>query len=223
MKFTLHAMPCSIFLAGLVVLPLQAQDKQAIVRSLRDGPWSAGVTWEGGKTPGPGSRVLIRAGHHVRYDVKSDIAIRAINIAGLLSFAADKDTRLDVGLIKIQATEEFSEQGFDCDAHVDVSNDKDRPALQIGTPTQSIDPSHTALVRLVYFEGMNEESCPAIVCCGGRMDFHGATMNRTWVKLSSQANAGDATVTLDEAVTGWRVGDRVIVTATTRQIKAKKT
>ena len=30
------------------------------------------------------------------------------------------------------------------------------------------------LIRLVYFEGMNKESCPAIVACGGRMEFHGA-------------------------------------------------
>lgn len=55
------------------------------------------------------------------------------------------------------------------------------------------------------------------------MDFHGATLSRTWVKLGAPANKGDGTITLAEAVTGWRVGDRVILTATTRQIKLKKT
>src|SRR5262249_21358555 len=63
-------------------------------------------------------------------------------------------------------------------------------------------------------EGMNKESCPAIVCCGGRMDLHGTTMNRTWVKLGATAQANERTISLAEPVTGWRVGDRIIVTAT---------
>jgi hypothetical protein len=46
------------------------------------------------------------------------------------------------------------------------------------------------------------------------MDFHGTPMNRTWVKLGADGKKGEATVTLAEPVTGWRVGDRVIVTGT---------
>ena len=38
-------------------------------------------------------------------------------------------------------------------------------------------------------------------------------MNRTWVKLAAPAKRGDNRVVLLEPVTGWRVGDRVIVTA----------
>src|SRR5581483_5068508 len=63
----------------------------------------------------------------------------------------------------------------------------------------------------------------AIVCCGGRMDFHGAPLPRTWVKLGAAAAAGDTRVTLAEPVPGWRAGDRVIITATARQIKLQKT
>jgi hypothetical protein len=39
-------------------------------------------------------------------------------------------------------------------------------------------------------------------------------MNRTWVRLAESVKAGETAVTLDEAVTGWKVGDRVVVTAT---------
>ena len=46
------------------------------------------------------------------------------------------------------------------------------------------------------------------------MDFHGAPLSRTWVKLGATAKKGATEVTLAEAVTGWRVGDRIIVTAT---------
>ena len=49
--------------------------------------------------------------------MNSDQAIRAIYVAGTLTFARDKTTRLDVGLIKVQPGEEYSEEGFDCDGH----------------------------------------------------------------------------------------------------------
>jgi hypothetical protein len=173
--------------------------------------------------PGQGARVLIRAGHRVVYDVQSDKAIRAINIAGTLTFAPDRDTRLDVGLIVVQASEKYSEEGFDCDAHLGPPDpDHSRPALEVGSPDRPIAARHTALIRLAYFAGMDRESCPAIVCCGGRMDFHGAPMSATWVRLGVTARAGDSTVVLNEPVQGWRVGDRVIVTATKRDYRVKE-
>ena len=46
------------------------------------------------------------------------------------------------------------------------------------------------------------------------MDFHGAPMSRTWMKLGATASKGARQVSLADPVTGWRVGDRVIVTAT---------
>lgn len=192
-----------------------------VIRSAQSGPWSATATWEGGKVPGTGARVLVREGHKIVYDLKSEQVLRAINVAGTLSFAHDKDTRLDVGLIKIQAGDEFSEEGFDCDGHLgDAPKPGEaRPTLEVGTPSRPIDAKHTALIRLVYAEGTNKESWPAIVCCMGRMDFHGAPLSHAWIKLGETAKANDTTVTLAEAVTGWRVGDRIIVTATQRNYK----
>lgn len=195
-----------------------------LVRTARSGPWSAAGTWEGGKVPAPGVRVQVRTGHTVLYDVKSDQAIRSIHVAGTLTFARDRDTRLDVGLIKIQAGEDASEDGFDCDAHVpDTKPGEPRPALEVGTPEHPLPPKFTATIRLVYFEGMDKESCPAIVCCGGRMDFHGAPLSRTWVKLGATADKASKTATLAEAVEGWRVGDRILVTATKSTHKASGT
>jgi hypothetical protein len=185
------------------------------VRSARGGAWSAPDTWEGGKPPAAGSRVLICEGHQVLYDVNSDRVIRSINVAGTLTFATDRDTRLDVGLIKIQPGETFSEDGFECEAHArELPAGQSRPALEVGTPDRPVDARHTALIRLTSVDGLDRQSCPAIVCCGGRMDFHGTALSRTWVKLGATARKGDNTVTLAEAVSGWRAGDRVIVTMT---------
>jgi hypothetical protein len=192
-----------------------ASGSPPVIRSARSGPWSAPATWQGGKVPGAGACVLIRAGHHVVYDVCSNQAIRSVHVAGILRFAVEKDTRLDVGLLKVQAGEDCCEEGFDCEARLTAPDlDKDRPALEVGTPQQPIAANRKAVIRLVYFEGMDRQSCPAIVCCGGRMDLHGARLSRTWVKLGKDARATDTAITLAEPVAGWRVGDRVIVTAT---------
>jgi hypothetical protein len=225
---------CLLGIASQVFSPIaianEDQDKGAkpagLIRSAKGGAWSTGATWEGGKVPARDARVQIREGHTVTYDMRSEQVIRFIHVAGTLSFATNQDTLLNVGLIKIQAGNDASENGFDCDAHMEPpSTPLPRPergdlrpssALEVGTPTKPIDAEHTALIRLHYLDGMEKQSCPAIVCCGGRLDLHGTPMNRTWVKLGATAKTGDTSITLAEAVTGWRVGDRMIVTATTR-------
>src|SRR5947209_17632218 len=105
---------------------LWAAELPALVRSVQSGPWSAPATWEGGKVPAAGARVQVRAGHAVVYDVRSEQPIRSIHVAGTLTFAPDRDTRLDVGLIKLQPGDDASENGFDCDDHA--------PAVAAGAP-----------------------------------------------------------------------------------------
>lgn len=200
---------------GTLATQACAADKPAWIRSAGTGAWSAAATWEKGEIPAAGARVHIRPGHVVTYDVSSDQPIRAIYVAGTLSFARDQDTRLDVGVIKIEAGEEPTEEGFDCDLHVaEPVAGALRPALEVGTSQRPIAAGHTALIRLRAVDGQDKQSCPAIVSCGGRMDFHGTPLSRTWVKLGATSKKGDATITLSEPVTGWRVGDRVIITAT---------
>jgi hypothetical protein len=210
-----------LLLAFAVAAPAQGP---ALVRSAKNGAWSDAATWDGGKVPGAGARVQVREGHRVVYDAHGEEVIRFIHVAGTLTFAPDRDTRLNVGLLKIQAGNEASEDGFECDAHLPKSDPgKPRAALEVGTLERPVVAKHTALIRLVYVEGMDRQSCPAVVCCGGRMDFHGAHMSRTWVRLGAPAKAGDATVTLEAPVTGWKAGDRIILTGTTRQNKSLKT
>ncbi len=185
------------------------------VPSASSGPWSAAATWVGGKVPDAGARVHVKPGHVVVYDVKSETPIRAVYVAGTLTFAADRDTRLDVGVLKIEAGDEPTEGGFDCDAHIEeLPAGAVRPALLVGTPEKPIGAKHSALIRLVPFAEQDKQSCPTIVCCGGRMEFHGAPLSRSWVKLGATSKKGDAAVTLSEVVTGWRIGNRVIITAT---------
>jgi hypothetical protein len=203
---------CLPLLATLLVISSHASAADPVIQSAKSGPWSAASSWKGNAVPGAGARVFIREGDRIEYDVKSDAVIRAINVAGTLTFASDKDTVLNVGLIKVQAGDEYSEDGFDCDAHVTSTPRKPglEPSLLVGTPEKPI--SKSALIRLHFVEGMNKDSCPAIICCGGRWDAHGLPLSRTWVKLGITAKIGDTTVSLAEPVAGWKVGDRLIIT-----------
>src|SRR5262245_32352136 len=157
-------------LPGSMSPGLHAADKPGsgppLVRSTRSGPWSATGTWEGGKVPAAGSRVQVRTGHTVTYDLNSDRVIRSVHVAGTLRFPPDRDTRLDVGLIKIQPGDDPSENGFDCEAHAsELPPGQPRPALEVGTQQRPIDAHFTALIRLTYVDVLDRQSCPAIVCC----------------------------------------------------------
>ena len=193
----------------------------ALVRSACNGRWSDPATWEEGRVPGTGARVQIRTGHTVVYDLVGDSPIRSIHVAGTLRFDPGKDTRLDVGLIKIQAGDDPGESGFNCEAHAmspPGAGARRAPAtLEVGTPDHPVAIGRTALIRLTAVDGLDPEECPAIVCCGGRMDFHGAELERTWTKLGATAAEGATTLVPSQPIPGWRVGDRVIITATNRQ------
>ncbi len=184
------------------------------IHSARDGRWSDATTWAEQRIPAAGDIVQVRGGHTVTYDASSDDAIRIIHVAGTLRFSRERSTRLTVGLIKIQPGESMSENGFDCDDHSSVEAvPTSEAALEIGTAEAPIPLGIQATIRLAYIEGMNRETCPAIIACGGRWDVHGATMSRTWVKLGAEASAAATSATLTEAVSGWRTGDQVIITS----------
>ena len=201
---------------------------QFTIRAASSGSWSNPKIWQPQRVPKDGDRVLVSRGTHVVYDVKSAARIRLVQVVGTLSFARDRDTLLNVGILKVQNSTVCSESGFACDFH-DVNKAGEPvsppeghvPALEVGTQANPIPAKYRARIRLHYFEGMNKKDAPAIACCSARMDLHGAPMSRTWLDLGKTAKPGDRTVFLAEKVTGWRVGDEVIVTGTHRTMRGR--
>jgi len=209
-----------IALIALVAVASNGSSAQSTVtftcRSVRSGNWSDAATWSSKRVPKTGDYVQVRSGHRVTYDVSSDQAIRMVHVAGTLAFSRQKSTRLDVGLLKVQPGDEATEDGFNCDLHAPAPTTgagvPAGPSLEVGTAESPIPAGVTTAIRLVPFAGTDTEQLPAIVSCEGRMEFHGAPLSRTWVKLGASLKPGDTAVTLGEPVTGWRVGDKVIVT-----------
>jgi hypothetical protein len=189
------------------------------VRSVRSGRWSDAKSWQPARVPRAGDKVLIGRETRIEYDANSEAVIRMVQVVGTLSFSRTKDTLLNVGILKVQNSSVCSETGFACD-FADVSPAGEPfikppgtlPALEIGTADRPIPAGVTARVRLHYFKDMDRNDAPALAACSARMDIHGAPMSRTWVDLGKSAAPGDVTVVLSEAVTGWNVGDEVIVT-----------
>ena len=190
-----------------------------LIRSARNGRWSE--RGDLGRRPSPQARA---SGSRCGPDMSSFMTSRrrsrsARSTSPDTSLRPRRDTRLDVGLIKIQAGDDPGESGFDCEAHVTGGRRRkaERGVLEVGTADHPIARGTHGAHPAALVEGLDPENCPAIVCCGGRMDFHGAELSRTWVKLGAAAAKGSTAVMLAEPVTGWRVGDRVILTATHRQ------
>src|ERR1043166_5449546 len=215
--------PTLLLLSAVISAQAASPTIQFDARSVRSGKWSDANTWLGKRAPHAGDNVQVRTGDVVTYDVNSDEAVRVLHVAGTLTFARDKSTRLNVGLLKVQPGYECSEDGFNCHEGGDVKEPLEnsqrrrgdgpsRAWLEIGTRENPIPASVTATIRLTYFEGMDTNTLPALMNCSGRMDIHGAPMNRTWVKLGATAKAGESKVALTESVTGWKVGDRIIIT-----------
>jgi hypothetical protein len=189
------------------------------IHSTRSGRWSHPATWQPARIPKQGDRVRISRGTRVVYDAESKDVLRLVQVVGTLMFVRDRNTELNVAVLKVQNNDECSENGFACDFHAVTDNGEpleaprgELPALEVGTLAEPIPPQFTARIRLHYLDGMNKDSTPAVVCCASRMDLHGAPLSRTWVKLGTDVKPGDQQVTLSEDVTGWRVGDEVIVT-----------
>ncbi len=200
-----------------------ASNVQFTVRAVVSGKWSEPKTWDPPRLPGKGDLVLIGRGMTVQYNVASKAVIRLIQVVGTLDFARDRNTELNVAILKVQDSDTCSESGFACDFRgVNKSGEPSdapgggMPALLIGTPDEPIPANYSARIRLHYIDGMNRDDAPAVACCSARMEIHGSPLARTWVKLGQNAGPGDDQLIVAQSVDDWRVGDEVIVTAAKR-------
>ena len=162
--------------------------------SVHSGNWSDPSTWSLGRVPTSGDVVSIDGNTTVRYDTVNTAAINTVVIqsGGSLNFRTDISTELMVvNLLVLEGG-----------------------TLQIGTVTNPVAANVTAQVVFAN-QALNTTLDPQQYGNGliglGTVTMAGAPMSDTFVPLATEPKAGDTTLTLATAVTGWQVGDNVTI------------
>lgn len=187
--------------------------------TVASGAWSDPAVWAGGEVPGEGADVVVQRCDRVTYDLGDAPALHTVLVHGQLSFATDVDTTLAVGLLVVtpdiafhveEACAAHTGEGVGHD-HGTAGHDPHIAAISVGTPTQPV--AASATISLTMFADLDVDCAPAVVAQGGRLEFHGEPLGVAWSELATTSPAGSTTVTLEDAV-GWKVGDRVLLSAT---------
>ena len=170
--------------------------------SVGHGAWSNPRTWSINRVPGANDKVSIGTGHRVTYDVVTEAMLACVEVHGQLVFVSDANTRMKVGTLMVL------EDGV----------------LEIGTPHRPIAPHVTAELVIVDYP-IDTEIDPGQVGTGlvglGEVTMHGTPKMPTFVRVSREPLAGQATLAFEEAVTGWRVGDQLVI-PDTRQLRTSE-
>ena len=176
------------------------------VQSVQTGSWSSPSTWQGGQVPTGNHVVRIVTGHTVTIDDTSAVAY-TIAIDGKLAFAPTVSTRLRVTNLLVMA----GEMGMGTPG-----------ILEVGTAANPIAAGVTAEIVIANTSIGGSVADPQQYGTGlimlGKVSMHGSVKTPTFVRLATEPRAGQTTLTLSEAVAGWRAGDRLVL-PDTRHIK----
>jgi hypothetical protein len=176
-----------------------ADSSRTAIQSAQSGSWSNPATWVGGNVPTANNVVIVMAAHTVTIDDTSAVAY-TISVNGKLAFSASVNTSLKVTNLQIMAT----------------------GILEVGTTVTPIAPNVTAAIVIANSALGGGVADPDQFGTGivafGKLTMCGSTKTPTFVRLGAEPHAGNTTLTLSQAVSGWQVGDRLVL-PDTRHIK----
>jgi len=179
---------------------------RAAVRSAKSGAWSNPATWQGGQIPTSNNVVRILTGHTVTVDDTSATAY-TVAVDGKLAFATSVNTRLKVTNLQVMA----GEMGMGTPG-----------ILEVGTAAAPVAAGVTAEILIANSPIGGSVADPLGFGTGiqiiGKATMHGTLRTPTFVRFGSEPRAGQTTLTLSEAVSGWQIGDRLVL-PDTRHIK----
>ena len=169
------------------------------VVSVATGAWSSGATWSTGSPPGTNQKVLVARGTSVLFDVVSDAPLSCVDIEGVLAFRLDASTRMTVGTVTVLETGRLEMGTVDAPVAADAQAElviADRPIDTAADPEQFTG----GLIGL------------------GTVRMHGAMKTPTFSRLSAEPLAGQSRLALEQEVSGWNAGDRLVL-PDTRQLR----
>ena len=164
---------------------------QATHTATASGNWSDASTW-GGNVPTANALIAIPAGVIVTIDGKIAPKFKSITIDGTLRFATHVNTELWVDTI--------------------VSNR--HGTLEVGTVANPIASNVTARIVFADLGAINKSVDPQQLSRGailaGKTVMYGAAKTHR-ITAATFPRAGDATLRLSSAPSGWRVGDEIVI------------
>ena len=164
------------------------------ITSVASGPWSAPATWSRGSLPISGDIVAIMPGTSVQYDVVSSAQLVTLEIrsGGSLTFATSSSTALTVGTLEVLPG----------------------GSLTVGTVVQPIASTVTARI-IIADQPLDLVNDPFQFGTGivglGTVTMCGQPRSPSYARVATEPLQGDTTLTLASPVSGWQVGDRVIL------------
>jgi hypothetical protein len=162
------------------------------VRAVRSGAWSDRATWGGAA---PTTRAVIPAGISVVADLASTPSLKSVRVEGCLELSGAGDNRLNTEFLYVAPGGE----------------------LFAGTPSRPIPASVTAEIVFPDLGPLDPKVDRTLTGKGlvaaSRVRLYGA-LKTARVKVASAPRRGDTVVNLRSAPSGWRVGDRLVLTGT---------
>ena len=168
------------------------------IMTAKDGNWSDPSVWASSRLPGDNDIVLIK--HAISYESSSGVAdVIGIASTGKLSFRHDMSTKLSVGILQVLPG------GY----------------LSVGTEALPVIDSASAEISIKDKAIMSsvdpDQWGTGLLVIDGTVSMHGSIKLPTFARTSISPKAGDASVSLEAPVTGWKVGDKVFL-PDTRQV-----
>jgi len=169
-----------------------------IIQSAQSGLWSDPATW-GGSIPTFSNVAKIGQGHTVTINNTSATAY-TISVNGKLEFSPSVNTSVRVTNLQVMAS----------------------GVLEVGTAAAPIDPNMAAEIIIANSAlgvGVADpEQFGTAIIVFGKLTMHGSVKTPTFVRLAAEPHASDTSLTLSAPVSGWKVGDRLVL-PDTRHIK----
>ncbi len=162
------------------------------VRAVRSGAWSDRATWGGAA---PTTRAVIPAGVSVVADVASTPNLKSVRVEGCLELSGARDNRLNTEFLYVAPGGE----------------------LLAGTPSRPIPATVTAEIVFPDLGALDPRVDRTLVGKGlvaaSRVRLYGA-LKTPRVRVAAAPRRGDTVIRLRSAPSGWRVGDRLVLTGT---------
>lgn len=177
--------------AEMAAMMALVPDSAVNIAAVLNGQWSDPTTWQGGRLPGAGENVLIPTGLSVLLDSMEAARLKTIRVDGALSFSPAAETRLLVDTLVVTAGGN----------------------LTMGTATDPV----TSRATLTFLDtGSLESSFARGLISHGTISIHGIEKT-PWAYLLSSPLAGDTTLVFAQPISGWSIGDTLLIPGTSRK------